>query len=146
MSVDVILSRLDKVRKNGSNKWMACCSAHNDKSPSLSISERSDGWIGIHCFAGCEPSDILASIGLSMQDLFPEVDRHTFTNQAISDGSNPQKRYERKSNKRFDEDLRTLEQILILYQSGLEHGKKYTTKENQKYRDMYLQIQEMKAA
>ena len=72
MSIDNLLNRLDKVKKTGASSWKACCPSHEDKSPSLSIKQIDDGRILIHCFTGCEPLGVLASIGLDMNDLFPE--------------------------------------------------------------------------
>ena len=72
MSIDNLLSRLEKVKSKGSNQWVACCPSHDDKSPSLSIREVEDGRILIHCFAGCNTQSVLASISLDMNDLFPE--------------------------------------------------------------------------
>lgn len=69
--IEKILDRLDGVRKSG-NGYIAKCSAHHDKSPSLKVTELSDGRILIHCFAGCSPHDILNSIGLTFDDLFPD--------------------------------------------------------------------------
>lgn len=69
MDVTVFLSRLGKVRKSG-KRWMACCPAHADKSPSLMVSERPDGSIGLSCFAGCSTEDVVAAVGLTMADLF----------------------------------------------------------------------------
>ncbi len=71
MSIDNLLSRLDKVKPNGSGKWLSCCPAHPDKSPSLAIKEI-DGKILIHCFAGCQVSEIVSAIGLQLSDLMPE--------------------------------------------------------------------------
>ncbi len=72
MSLDNLLNRLDKIRKTGSSSWVACCPAHDDKNPSLSIKEIDDGRILIHCFAGCDTQSILRSIDMSMSDLFPK--------------------------------------------------------------------------
>ena len=69
---DALLSRLDKVKATGPNRWVACCPAHADKSPSLAIRELEDGRILIRCFAGCPTSDVLAAIGLEFSDLYPE--------------------------------------------------------------------------
>lgn len=69
--IDTLLSRLHKVRKNGKD-FMACCPAHEDGSPSLTIAEKEDGRILVHCFAGCETSDVLAAVGLEMKDVMPE--------------------------------------------------------------------------
>jgi len=71
MSIDNLLSRLDNVKPNGSGKWLACCPAHPDKSPSLAIKEI-DGKILIHCFAGCPVTDIVSAIGLELSDLMPD--------------------------------------------------------------------------
>jgi CHC2 zinc finger len=66
---DALLSRLSKVRgRNGS--WVACCPAHEDRSPSLSIREDADRVL-VHCFAGCDVADVVAAVGLSLEDLFP---------------------------------------------------------------------------
>ena len=72
MSAETILSRLSKVRKMGADRWMACCPAHGDNHPSLSIRELSDGRILLHCWTGCSAESILDSIGLTFDDLFPE--------------------------------------------------------------------------
>ena len=42
MLTEEILLSLDKVKSNGSNKWLACCPAHQDKSPSMSILDTGD--------------------------------------------------------------------------------------------------------
>ena len=72
MSADALLSRLDKVRRTGHNSWVACCPAHPDKSPSLSIRDADDGRVLVHCFAGCGIDSILGAAGLTIDDLFPE--------------------------------------------------------------------------
>ena len=72
MTGEEFVSGLDKVRKTGTGKWTACCPAHDDKGPSLSIKETDDGRILIHCFAGCAANDVLGAMGLSLTDLFPE--------------------------------------------------------------------------
>ena len=71
MSIDVLLSKLQKVRPNGKSRWMAACPAHEDKTPSLAVQELSDGRILVKCFAGCSGSEIVASVGLRLSDLFP---------------------------------------------------------------------------
>lgn len=71
--IDVVLQRLDKVKAAGAGKWKACCPAHDDRDPSLSIRETDDGKVLLHCWAGCDTADVLAAIGLTVRDLFPEV-------------------------------------------------------------------------
>lgn len=68
---DKILPRLAKVRRRGTGQWSACCPAHEDKGPSLSIKETPDGRILLHCFAGCDVAAIVQAIGLELSDLFP---------------------------------------------------------------------------
>ena len=70
--IESLLSRLDKVRQRGHNQWMACCTAHEDHNPSLSIALLKDGRILIKCFAGCGAAEILGMIGMTMSDLFPD--------------------------------------------------------------------------
>lgn len=69
VSIDLILPSLGKARSLGRNKWVACCPAHDDKSPSLSI-QITDNRILMHCFAGCHIEDITAAMGLRISDLF----------------------------------------------------------------------------
>lgn len=47
------------------------CPAHQDKDPSLSVTESATGVV-IHCHAGCATELILATLGLAMSDLFNE--------------------------------------------------------------------------
>lgn len=75
MSVlDNILPRLNKVRGRNSN-YVACCPAHKDRNPSMTIRETPDGKVLMHCFAGCSVQSIAESIGLELSDLFPEDSR-----------------------------------------------------------------------
>lgn len=75
MSVDNLLSRLDRVRKTGHADWVACCPAHDSRSrQSLAISETADGRVLIHDFGGCSPAEVLAALGMDFTDLFPERD------------------------------------------------------------------------
>jgi hypothetical protein len=67
-----LIERLDRVHECGPGRWIARCPAHEDKNPSLSLRELDDGRILLHCFAGCATADVLAAVGLSMADLFPD--------------------------------------------------------------------------
>lgn len=71
MSADTILQHLKRVRQTKPSNWIACCPAHDDKSPSLSICELDDGRVLAHCFAGCSINEIMSSVGLDMSDLYP---------------------------------------------------------------------------
>lgn len=70
--VNTILSRLDKTKQTGRGRWLACCPAHKDKSPSLAIRETDDGRILMHCFAGCDIASIMSELGLDPSQLFPK--------------------------------------------------------------------------
>jgi len=72
VSVDALLSRLNKVRNHGKGKHMAQCPCHADKTASLAINDMGDGRILINCFAGCDTYSILQSVGLDWQDVMPE--------------------------------------------------------------------------
>src|SRR5215212_1716415 len=66
-----VLGRLAVVSRNG-EKAMCFCPAHDDRnSPSLSLKVE-NGKLLLHCFAGCQPEDIVSEIGLEMKDLFVE--------------------------------------------------------------------------
>ena len=67
-----ILERLSGVRKTGADQYVAKCPAHDDRSPSLSIRECDDGRTLLHCFGGCEVEEVLAALGLTFGDLYPE--------------------------------------------------------------------------
>jgi hypothetical protein len=56
------------------------------RSPSLSIRELDDGRVLVHDFGGCDVGDILAALGLTLTDLFPDrLPDHSYplTNQTI---------------------------------------------------------------
>jgi hypothetical protein len=66
-----LLSRLEKVKKTGTDKWQARCPAHDDKGPSLAIRELDDGRILLHCFAGCGAAEVLGAVGMEFGNLYP---------------------------------------------------------------------------
>lgn len=72
MTVAQLLDRLDRVRATGTDRWIAKCPAHEDRSPSLSIKETGDGTVLVKCFAGCGAADVVGAVGLELRDLFPE--------------------------------------------------------------------------
>lgn len=72
--VELITSRLEgyKLKRTGRGSWVACCPHHEDRTPSLSITEADDGRVLIHCHAGCSVDQVVGSLGLSLVDLFPD--------------------------------------------------------------------------
>ena len=61
MNAEQIAYSLDKPRRTGPDRYMACCVAHEDKSPSLAISDVG-GKTLIHCFAGCSQSEVITAL------------------------------------------------------------------------------------
>jgi hypothetical protein len=75
-AVERLLPRLSHVRQIG-ERWIGRCPAHEDHSPSLSIRRTRDRVL-IRCWAGCRATDIVAAIGLTLNDLFDgERRQHT---------------------------------------------------------------------
>lgn len=48
-------------RRTGSH-WMASCPTHDDRTPSLSISDAADGKVLVHCHAGCDQSVVIGEL------------------------------------------------------------------------------------
>ncbi|MGA8147282.1 MAG: DNA primase [Gallionellaceae bacterium] len=72
MNADLLLSHLEKVKRTGQGRWLACCPAHQDRTASLSIRELDDGRILLHDFGGCSTEEVLGAVGLTFDALFPE--------------------------------------------------------------------------
>jgi len=68
--IDRVLAKLPNAKKSGADKWTAHCPAHDDHNPSLSVEAGEDGKVLLHCFAGCTSEAIVATLGLTMSDLF----------------------------------------------------------------------------
>jgi len=73
MSIQQILNNLNKVKRTGDGRYVACCPAHDDSSPSLTVRELPDGRVLMHCFGGCDIESILSAMNLQLADLFPEA-------------------------------------------------------------------------
>src|SRR5262249_41514862 len=67
---EAFLALLRNVRRTSETSAQACCPAHDDHDPSLSVSLRDDGKILGHCHKGCEIEQILGAVGWSARDLF----------------------------------------------------------------------------
>ena len=72
MSFETLRDRLDGVRDTGPGRFMARCPAHEDRSPSLGVRDCGDGRTILNCLAGCEAENVLAAVGLTFSDLYPE--------------------------------------------------------------------------
>lgn len=72
MTAQEIIAKLDGLKATGRDRWIAKCPAHDDKRPSLSIRELSDGRVLIHDFGGCSTVDVLHALGLAFEHLYPQ--------------------------------------------------------------------------
>lgn len=68
MTAAELAERLDATRSGAG--WMARCPAHEDRVPSLSISEGREGRVLLKCQAGCALEAVLGGLGLTKRDLF----------------------------------------------------------------------------
>ncbi len=75
MKTQELLSCLLRVKRTSSNSWVACCPAHEDRSPSLTIKETPETVL-LHCFAGCSTDEILGAVGMTFDDLYPDHREH----------------------------------------------------------------------
>ena len=69
--------------------FKACCPAHDDRTPSLSV-KPGNVRIMLHCFAGCEEEAVCAALGVTIQDLFYEHYRRD-ESQPVTRASRPVK-------------------------------------------------------
>ena len=72
MKLVEVLARLDGV-KQAKGGFVAKCPAHQDKTPSLFISEY-EGKILLCCYTGCSFADVVHSMGLRVRDMFTHED------------------------------------------------------------------------
>ncbi|MAT68932.1 MAG: hypothetical protein CMJ58_05355 [Planctomycetaceae bacterium] len=57
-------------RRSGKS-WSARCPAHEDRRPSLTVSEGDDGRALLQCHAGCPAESVCRALGLTLADLMP---------------------------------------------------------------------------
>src|SRR5438105_1459934 len=68
--LEKILNRLKGVKPSRGGSYSALCPAHNDRQPSLSVSEGEDGRVLLRCHRGCPTERVVSAIGLSLSDVF----------------------------------------------------------------------------
>ena len=66
--LNLIEQKTGKAPIKHSDYWLCRCPAHDDKTPSLSVSKGNQVPFVLYCFAGCSFDSIIKSIGLEMQD------------------------------------------------------------------------------
>ena len=121
-----ILERLDKVKKFG-GKYLACCPVHNDRNPSMSVTEK-DNKVLIYCHAcGASGLDVVEAIGLDHFALFNDQPKSTGIKR-------------RYSKKQIDEALEDAWYIQV-YESELEKNYRPSREEYRRYK---LSLQRVK--
>lgn len=63
LALDDVLEVLENVRQTSETTWVACCPAHDDQSPSLSLRLLDDGNYLVYCFRGCALEAIMSALG-----------------------------------------------------------------------------------
>tara|TARA_R110001592_G_scaffold152745_3_gene380483 strand:- start:1641 stop:2048 length:408 start_codon:yes stop_codon:yes gene_type:complete len=76
VNFDDLLARFEDVKPRA-DSYVARCPAHEDNTPSLALRQTPDGRVLLHCFAGCDVTDILASVDARVSDLFPDSEQHS---------------------------------------------------------------------
>lgn len=71
MTVETLLSKLDRVKRTGHDSWIASCPTRTDKNPSLTIRALPDGRVLLYDHGGDSVEEVLAALGMDMSDLFP---------------------------------------------------------------------------
>lgn len=116
-----LIESLEFCKQVSSDKWIARCPAHEDKSPSLSVKELQDGRVLIHCHAGCGANEILDSIGLDYGALFPEDNNYSPVTRRKERGS-------------------YCELFVAIAQDAMKKGQKLTGPEKQQYIEAKLRM------
>ncbi len=60
MTAETIAKALGGRKAGGA--WMACCPAHDDREPSLSIIDGNGGKVLVRCHAGCDQRDVIGAL------------------------------------------------------------------------------------
>ena len=60
MTAETIAKALGGRKAGGA--WMACCPAHDDREPSLSIIDGNGGKVLVRCHAGCDQRRVIAAL------------------------------------------------------------------------------------
>jgi hypothetical protein len=65
----LLLDATVKPRVSG-HGYSGLCPSHNDKNPSLSITQSDKGTILLHCHSGCSFEEVCNSLNINSKDLF----------------------------------------------------------------------------
>ena len=62
LDAETIAGGLQKAKRAGPGKYVACCPAHDDKTPSLSIKDAPSGIVLVKCWAGCGQEGVIEAL------------------------------------------------------------------------------------
>lgn len=126
MSLETILAKLSKVRKSNRG-YMACCPVHDDKNPSMTITETDDGKVLCHCFScGARGSDVVEALGLPPGELFSGEFTGTYD-----------PKYKLKKTE-LEDDL-----VIMMYEQGKQRGDYLTHSDYKRYKLAKARIQQL---
>ena len=108
LDAESIASALQKAKRVGPDKYVACCPAHDDKTPSLSVQDTS-GKVLVHCHAGCTQEEVIGV--LRDMGLWHTPSRH---------------RIKYLENQSLKEDIRRNTNLLMLALSEYDQGVVHT--------------------
>lgn len=73
-SAEFIAQSLNRCHRVGEGRYISCCPAHDDRTPSFSITQHHDR-ILVHCFGGCSQRDVIDA--LQHRGLWPKASTQT---------------------------------------------------------------------
>jgi putative DNA primase/helicase len=82
MNAGSIAHVLRGCRRSGAS-WVACCPAHKDRNPSLSLRDSPQGQVLVHCHAGCSQTAVIAA--LKDLELWPEQDKQLARRHVVAE-------------------------------------------------------------
>ncbi|GAA4973931.1 AAA family ATPase [Pseudonocardia tropica] len=85
--IDIVLRKAETLGlriQRRSDGYQVQCPAHDDRTPSLGVSEGDDGRALLVCRAHCDTEDVVAGLGLTMADLFPDNNHSPATSSRSS--------------------------------------------------------------
>jgi hypothetical protein len=118
MRIDDLLHKLKQVKSSGEDRWMACCPAHDDSTPTLSIRKSGDR-ILLKCFANCETASVLSALEIESRDLFDDNQTEWKKNNSISSALQIKK----STNKASDEVKPSLALLSKKFKLPVDHLK-----------------------
>ena len=62
IDAETIARDLGRARRSGSGSWTCCCPAHDDREPSLSVTDTGDSKVLVHCHAGCDQDAVIKAL------------------------------------------------------------------------------------